>query len=207
MATARSDAAALELGEILLVFGGEDNSGSMDVCEKFHMTDGVWSSAAPMKETLSKPHVTTAGGKVFIVPRHTIPHGTKIQQYDPTADQFSWAAQLPDYIHNTSGASLVAAADKLYLFEGKQRLAVQYSPAADQWVNLLSKPLARYTFRGCCAVVHAGRILLCGGRKDDDYVCNMVEEYDMETQQWKTAEFKLPFSFWSEYSHVVSIYP
>ena len=199
--TAHSNAAAVALGNILLVFGG---SSRIDACEKFHMTHFVWSSAAPMKETLYMPFVTTAGGKVFIVPRDiTITHGTKIQQYDPTADQFSWAAQLPDYIQSTRYASLVAAADKLYLFGGHQRLAVQYSPAADQWVQLLSKPFARYNW-GCCAVVRAGKILLCGGQKDDD-AHNMVEEYDMETQQWKTANFKLPFHFWWRFSHVVSI--
>ena len=208
MPTARFWASAVELaiGDILFLFGGMDESYNvLDVCEKFHVSDCVWSATASLVEPLCKPLVATAAGKVFIIPRVVLIFpGTKIQQYDPILDSFSLAAQLPDYVLNTWEASVVSAGDRLYLLGGEQRLAVQYSPAADQWVQLRSQPAARYE-RGCCAVVHSGKILLCGGSKDGD--CrNTVEEYDTQTQQWNIADLKLPFAFNLLFSHVASIH-
>ena len=200
MPTARYDASAVVLDEILLVFGGKDESfSSLSVCEKFHL--GMWHSIVSMLEPLDKPLVASAGGKVFIVPQSNSPN--KIQQYDPKANSFSWVAQIPDDISDTWYASLVAADENLYLLGGEQRLAVQYNPATDQWVQLLHKPAAKYNY-GCCAVVQFGKILLCGGSNDDSNR-NMAEEYDLQTQQWKRVDLKLPFPFNSLCCHVASI--
>ena len=206
MPTARCNVSAVLLGNALMVLGGCDKHyNNLAVCEKFHMTDGVWSSSAPMIEPLWRPLVAVVTNKVYIVPRDsTISPGTMMQQYDNTADRFSRAAQLPQHVQNTLAACLVAADEKLYLLGGEQRLAVQYSPAADQWTQLLSQPSAEYIW-GCCGVVHDGKLLLCGGRTEgrDD---NIVQEFDFITQQWKITDVKLPFDFWLYDSHVASIH-
>ena len=208
MPTARYDASAVAFDGMLLVFGGKNESYKyLDVCEKLHMSADEWSSAACIMEPLRQPLVATASGKVFIILRDSpITAGTKIQQYDPTSDSFSWAGELPEYIRNTALASLVAVDNKLYLLGGRQSLAVQYSLSADQWTQLPSQPTAWYSPWGCCALAHGGKILLCGGRKHDDS-CDLVEEYDMQTQQWKMADVKLPFHFMFVSSHVASICP
>ena len=205
MPTARYGVSAIVLSDILFVFGGRyDVDNECNVCEKFHMRDDVWSPAASMMEEMFEPLVATALGKVFIMPRGSgISPDSKIQQYDPTADSFSWAAQIPEYVQDTQETCLVAAGDKLYLFGGEDNLAVQYSPAVEQWVRLQSQPPNMYGF-GCCAVVHGGKILLCGG-STDDFHYNMVEEYDVQTQQWKVADFKLPIDFSWDSAHVLNI--
>ena len=207
MPTARGDVSAVLLGNVLMVLGGEDkHDNDLAVCEKFHMTDGVWSSSAAMLEPLWRPLVAVATNKVYIVPQDpTISPGRMMQQYDNTADRFSRAAQLPQHVHNTWKACLVTADEKLYLLGGEQRLAVQYSPAADQWTQLLSQPPARYGWCGCCGVVHDGKLLLCGGKTEGNH-WDLVEEFDIITQQWKKTDVTLPFGFvWAD-SHVASIH-
>ena len=206
MPTARCDVSVVMLGNVLMVLGGCDkHHNDLAVCEKFHMTEGVWSSSAPMLEPLYKPLLAVVTNKVYIVPRRsTISPGTMMQQYDNTADRFSRAAQLPQHVRDTGHACLVAADEKLYLLGGEQSLAVQYSPAADQWTQLLSQPPARYPL-GCCGVVHDGKLLLCGGETEGNY-WSLVEEFDISTQQWKITDVKLPFPFTPCDSHVVSIH-
>ena len=170
MPTARCFASAVVLGNVLMVLGGWDKHyHELAVCEKFHMTDGAWSSAASMIEPLIKPLVAAAGNKIYIVPRdkHISP-STKIQQYGPTADRFSTTSQLPQHV--------------------------------------LSQPPARYDRLGCCGVVHNDKLLLCGGRREGAYATNLVEEFDINTQQWKITDVKLPFSFSFIDSHVASIH-
>ena len=203
MPTARCAASAFVVRHMLLVLGGRDKHyNNLAVCERLHMTDGVWSSAASMMEPLWKPLIATVAGKVFIVPQHSsLLTGSQMQQYDPTADRFSWAAQLPQHVQDTFCACLVAVSDKLYLLGGSQRLAVQYSPAAAQWTQLQSQPPDRY--HGECCVVHGGKLLLVGETEDNQ---TNLEEFDISTQQWNTTEVKLPFSYISRYSHVSSIF-
>ena len=206
MPTARRDVSAIVLGNALMVLGGRDKHfRELAVCEKFHMADGVWGAAASMIEPLRRPLVAAAGNKIYIVPRDgRISPSTKIQQYDPTANRFSTAAQLPQHVQNTLCACLVAADEKLYLLGGEQRLVIQYSPAADQWTQLLSQPSAGYDW-GCCGVVHNDKLLLCGGETEDTHDRNLVEEFDISTQQWKITDVKLPFAFLWLNSHVASI--
>ena len=206
MPTARCSVSAVMLGNVLMVLGGwDERKYKLDICEKFHMVDGVWSSAATMIEPLRRPLVAAARNKIYIVPRGTsIAPGTKIQQYNPVVDTFSRASQLPQHVQNTLCACLVAADEKLYLLGGEQRLAIQYSPTADQWTQLLSQPTARYGKWGCYGVVHDDKLLLCGGETEsNDNI--LVEEFDISTQQWKTTDVKLPFGFIFFQSHVASI--
>ena len=209
MSTARCDASAVMLGNVIMILGGKDKHyHRLAVCEKFHMTHGVWTSAASMIEPLILLLVATSGNKIYVIPENTtISPGTRIQQYDPIADRFSRTSQLPHYVQNTSEACLVAANEQLYLLGGRQRLAVLYSPAAGQWTQLLSQPSARYDW-GCCGVVHDSKLLLCGGRTEGAYDTNVVEQFDINTQQWKVADVKLPFNFasGSVNSHVASIH-
>ena len=207
MPTARRFVSAIVLGHVLVVLGGWDKHAiDLSVCEKFHMIGGVWSSAASMIVPLMRPLVAAAGNKIYIVPRvgHISP-STRIQQYDPTTDRFSMASQLPQHVHNTMFACLVAADEKLYLLGGTQRLALQYSPAADQWTQLLSQPPVRYVW-GCCGVVHDDKLLLCGGITEGTDDSNLVEEFNINTQQWKTTDIYLPFNFFTCISHVACIH-
>ena len=207
MPTAWGYVSAVVLEHVLMVLGGVDKHfHNLAVCEKFHMADGVWGAAASMIEPLRKPLVAAAGNKIYIVPRQNhISPSSRIQQYDPTADRFSTAAQLPQHVQNTFCACLVAADEKLYLLGGMQRLALQYSPAADQWTQLLSQPSAGYDW-GCCGAVHNDKLLLCGGETEGTDDRNLVEEFDISTQQWKIIDVKLPFNFSLVSSHVASIH-
>ena len=193
MPTARYFASAAVVGHKLLVFGGRDKHyNKLDVCESFHLKNVVWSSAASMLEYLCCPLVAAAGRKVYIVPHQIC--NTKMQQYDPNTDSFNWQAELPQHAKTTLYACLVAAADKLYLLGSRQRLALQFSPADNQWTKLQSQPPAMYDFWGCCGVVHYGKILLCGGSREATY-CDLVEEFDRTLQQWQATNIKLPFNF------------
>ena len=63
-------ASAVVVGHMLLVFGGKGPTlhSKLAVCERFHMTDDVWSSAASMIEPLLLPLVAVAANKDLYCP-------------------------------------------------------------------------------------------------------------------------------------------
>ena len=203
MPSAKASASAVVLGDALMVIGGCNKYGLSSTCEKLNMREGVWSTAAPVLCTMKQPLVAVAAGKIYVIPRKDIQMDIDMQEYDSTTNRFVWAAHLPRYVQNTEYACLVSAADKLYLLGGLQRLAEQYSPAANQWTPLRAKPTITYDM-GCSAVVHGGKLLLCGGNRHAMNK-NSVEEFNIQTQQWRLTDCKLPFCFLQTESFLASI--
>ena len=64
----------------------------------------------------------------------------------------------------------------------------------------------RYKHSGCCAIMRTpGRIILLGGRDEEDQNKTMVEEYDIREGKWQTKDFNLPFHFHKSNSYVATI--
>ena len=90
---------------------------------------------------------------------------------------------------NTQGACLVSVNNKLYLLGGEQRLALEYNPLSNQWVELVPPNLRYFSASGCCGVVmKPGKIWLCGGSTEEGEERNVIEEYDTSTKEWKTLD-------------------
>ena len=186
MPTSRQVSSAVVVNEKLFVMGGQFDGKESNVCEIFHVKDNKWSSAASLPVPLSKPLVAVLLGHIYILPQKKELSGTHTQLlvYDPLLKNYTSRAPLPGNIRSTDDACLVGVANMLYLLGGVERLSWQHNLHTNQWIQLVT-PTARYSLRnGCCAVVRANNILLCGA-----YTCkglvvkgNMIEEYSTVTQ-------------------------
>ena len=87
----------------------------------------------------------------------------------------------------------------MYLLGGEQGLSLEFDTENDQWTQLVP-PMSKYSgFWGCCAVVLAENMLMCGGGKHWD----VIDEYNVEKNQWKGLNFSMPFQ-WSQFDSSVS---
>ena len=209
MMTPRYLASAVEIDDMkLMVLGGRNNTGlAVAVCEILDVQRNEWASAAGMPKPGDDVLVAMASGSVFIVPQEKITDRTCITVYYPSADTYTEKARLPDNILNSTGACMVGVRDMVYLFgaRGVERFALQYNPADDQWIKL-TPPSAEYSWDYgccaiCCAIVRDKNILLCGG----SVWCNMIEEHNVEKQEWKILDTCLPFSYRDSCSCVVNL--
>ena len=85
-------------------------------------------------------------------------------------------------------ACLVGVNNKVYVFGGGLRLALEYNPLSNQWVQLVPPSLRYLSYVGCRGVVtKSGNILICGGTVYEDEG-DMIEEYNPSTKKWKTLD-------------------
>ena len=207
MVRPRYSASAAEFDDMkLLVVGGCDSSElATAVCQILNVVSGKWTPTASMPEPLERPLVAAASGFVFILPQDEITSNTRILQYDPSTDSHTYRAYLPDGVQDTYGACLVGTGDKLYLLGGEERLAWQYDIHTDQWIQL-TQPSAKYVYyEGCCAVVRAKNIMLCGGSSEEGRERDLIEEYDVKKQSWRILDTRMPFHFDEDCAKVVSL--
>ena len=187
-----------------MVVGGKIDGKDSNVCEILHVKHNKWSTGASLPKPLKKPLLTVLASRVFILPQdYDLPtiFRTQLLMYDPLSNTYSHRARLPSNIHNTIGACLVGVTDMLHLLGG---MSWQYNYRTDQWIQLVT-PTANYdSWDGCCAVVRDNNILLCGGSKGRDK-CNMIEEYNTVTQQWKVLDIHLPFQYDQDCSAVFNV--
>ena len=173
----------------------DDKYRSITACEKLNIPANTWTSIRDLPEPLERPCVTAASGKAYIIPREqdiTVSNRLRLVEYDPKHDRYSAQCQLPENVTGTHDAHLVGIADQLYLFRSEpvENGIYQYNPSNGQWSNIAvpnTPPL--YSYLGEAS---SGK-LMWTDEEDKDY------EYDRDSQQWRTIDYKLPCRhLWSE---------
>ena len=206
MATPRVCASAAEVRELkMLVVGGWKDRHVSDVCEWLDVRRGVWTPAASLPEPLGDQLVAAAAGRVYIL-QHCALYGSNfpLVEYDPVSDTHTHKTSVPDDVSDTQGSSLVGVANKIYLFGGEEKLALQYEPATEQWHQLVPfTAMVTMQNTGYYPMVKSADILLCV--TNPEYDCETYGEsdhsdsqrrtisYNVETKQWKILDFCLPF--------------
>ena len=209
--TPRPNSSAAVMDERLIVMGGIADGEASSVCEIFHVRHNEWSSAASLPVPLWKPLVAVLLGNIYILKRvyqlESTPKQdrTKMLVFEPSSNTYTHRVRLPSNIASTEGACLVGVTDMLYLLGGEDRLAWQYNPHTDQWIQLVTPIAGYYTSIGGCAVERDNNILLCGGRTKGMRERNMIEEYSKVTQQWKVLDIRLPFEYDQYSSSVLNV--
>ena len=211
MRTPRSWARAAEVEEMmLLMVGGSETGGKVsDVCERLDVRRGMWTPAASLSKPLSCALVAAAAGQVYILQEGSFSDTPNFLfvDYNPASDTHKQRSSMPEHVNSTLYASLVGVADKIYLFGGLQKLALQYEPATEQWHELGSSTAMVGT--EYYPIVRSTDILLCKGRPEcyevgddgsdesgsDGDSLNRSISYNVETKQWKVLDFCLPFRY------------
>ena len=197
-------ASAVEFDDMrVLVAGGTNAEGKrLDTCMVLDVNHNTWSQAASLPSPDYYILLATMAGHIFILPQTSL--NPQISVYDPSANTHTLLSCLPSNAGNTWGAWLMGVNNKVYLFGGKQRLALEYNPFSDQWIQLV-QPNLWYSAYGCGAAVKSGNILICGGSTEEGKECDMIEEYNPATNKWTTLSICVPSEYFKGSSQVTRI--
>ena len=177
----------------VFVFGGEaeDDDGEgilLSSCEKLSVQANTWTSIRDLPEPLSRPLVTAANGKAYIIPRgRSVPADNRLQlvEYDPIHDRYSAQSKLPESVTGTGDAHLTGKADQLYLFQSEpnwENSIYHHNLSNGQWSKIVvKKPPFLVSHVGGTT---PGNLIWCGTDK--------LYEYCRDTHQWIILDYKLP---------------
>ena len=181
---------------------------ALGTCMVLDVRRNTWSQAASLPSPVSHASVAAVAEKVFILRQISSPptFNNQFSVYDPSTNTRESRPHLPGNVSgNTEMACLVGVNNKVYVFGGGLRLALEYKPLSNQWVQLVPPNLRYVSHWGCCGVVmKSGNILICGGTTQG-IKCDMIEEYNPSTKTWKTLDIYLPFKYQYPYTHVTSV--
>ena len=203
-----TDASAVEFDDMrVLVVGGVNAAGiALGTCMVLDVRHNTWSQVASLPNPMSDSSIAAVAEKVFILRNISLLHtfDNQFSVYDPSTNTHEPRSRLPGNMSNTEGACLVGVNYKVYVFGGKQSLALEYNPLSNQWVQLAPPNLRYLSYMGCCRIVtKSGDILLyggtTGGRND------MIEEYNPSHKKWKTLDIRLPFEYDYFVAHVTTV--
>ena len=212
MPTPRSSASAVQYNvRKILVAGGYDSGlNDLAVCEILDYTSNNWSAAPNLPKPLWKPLIATDSRFIFILPCGNALNQPALLRYDPssptgmlTSSRYIYGSKLPNDVHTTRGACLVASNHKLYLLGGRQGLALEYNQFTDQWHHLTPPSFGYSWVYGCCAGVEVRGLKLYGGSTKDKEKRDMVEMYNIRKCKWQVVDVRLPFPY-NCYSNLVA---
>lgn len=123
-------------------------------------------------------------------------------EYDCVTNSWSGRAQMPTPVrYDFAGCSAVRAdTERVYVFGGYQSIYVylndvdEYTPLTNTWISRANMPTQREGVRAACI---SNMIYAIGGDYFDlnnfiDYVYDIVERYDPETNTWTTGYTDMP---------------
>ena len=188
MITAKSRVRAVEISPMVVMVAGE----LLDI------RLGKWSSVKSLPEYNADASAAVADGRVFILKPFTDHSNHELVEYHPASDSCT-TTQIDIPIDRLLNCEMTVVAGKLYLVG---RINMEYDLTTGH-VTQLPKPTASYILSHCIAV-RGKNILLCGGSHMHHF-CDVIEEYNTVTKQWKILNTFLPFSYLSGSSFVANI--
>ncbi len=206
MPTPRYSAGCVSDGCKVWVMGGDVSESEdvvpSDACEVLDLSTGVWARLPRMLQAVYRPIVCLLDRTVLVLFNDTkynaaaMRAGVRTLQALPCDGRGgAWGERrpLPDSVGRTYGASAAACGGRMYVVGGPDRLCERYDPTTDSWTHLTPPP--RVHFDGAVAAMAGGRLVLAGGDENptgDWAGGDTVDEYDVHTDTWTTAPYRLP---------------
>ena len=153
------------------------------------LTTLKWHTDPPMLHKQNFPIATNLGDDIYVVHNKLLNGNADhtLQHYKKATNNWMYKSNLPDNAPSAYGSCLVSLKEDLYLVGGDNRICAQYTTTTNTW-TLLSRPMNNH-FTGP-ALVSDGTIYLFSG--GDAYQSDCIEEYNIDTNQWKMSHMKLP---------------
>ena len=107
----------------------------------------------------------------------------KLYKYDTATLQYEEKMSLGKAV---GGGCLVSVSDALFLVGGLQEVCSKYDVKSNSWSDL-TPPIHNHELGAALAL--NDKIYLMGGSIN---CSDLIEEYDIKTDKWKTLDFKLP---------------
>ena len=194
MKTCRWGAAAVLLGGRMFVMGGcLRYGGPVPLCESLDLQCNEWTQHQNMLQGMWQPIAAMVRNTVYVLfNTHEANNKTRsnditVQSYEPDQDKWSYMKPFPqDITSDTNGARAVSVGDSILVAGGNIKMCARYTPSTDTWAKLT--PSHRVHNYG--GLVHYGeKVYLLGGWHGSWH--DVVEEYDLESDEWRESSFKL----------------
>ena len=174
----------------------------------------VWSPASPILHSVFDPFIAATGMHIYVILCNDDEngdaydaYGASVQCYDTVTEARSFRLAVTENMGSTYGASAVTLGDCIYLVGGFDKLCAEYNIHTDTWRSLESCLQVRIF--GSTAVFGGKIVLLGGGTNAEDLgrtETDSVECYDVDKNEWRDMELKLPVSMCGgHYAIVVNV--
>jgi hypothetical protein len=193
MTNARNGVAVAALNGKIYAIGGGGSSWNTNIVEEYDPVLDAWINRQPMQIARWGLTAAAVNGKIYAIGGTDGSNALNIvEEYDPISD--TWTTKTPMLTAREWLASAVIDG-KIYVIGGMlldhyATNAVEiYNPLADTWATAQSMPTPR---GGLSAAALNGNIYAIGGSAgfplEDDTSLNIVEEYDVISENWRTAQ-------------------
>ena len=141
----------------------------------------IWHKGPPLLKPVNLPKVVTCKSTMFVLSRDDC----DLFQLD--SGKMSWLrkASLPQ---SSSGCSVASSKEIFFAAGGDNNINYMYTPETDEWCRLTGPSLVE---RQGALICFKKKLYLFGGCRRNAQLTD-VEEYDISSDKWSLAKWKLP---------------
>lgn len=187
---------ATRVGDYIYVIGGVEESYTMSSSfERLHIPTHTWSSLASLPKA-SMAHVSVeVNGRIYVIGGlGNDVYNQDIQVFDINRNKWMLTGSVPTS-QKIYSPCCVSVSNTIYIFGGEGVKTVGSfvigAGHTKTWKTL--KNMEYEHFDGKAIEIDSNRILVLGGKQDGSYL-DIVEEYNIITNSWKTLTWKLPYA-------------
>ena len=168
----------------LYLFGGDNGSLQSNV-QEYEPSSRTWSSKTSMSGgARSNMAAVELDGLIYVIGGKNDDGAlSRVEVYDPVADSWSNASDLPSSLYDISA---VAINERVYVFggntgSGDEAFTYEYNPGSDAWATMADMNGNR---SATAAAVYNNKAYVFGGNGPN----TKVEEYDPSNNSWSDKE-------------------
>ena len=175
------------MGETVYVVGGKGADGKVvKTVERLDVKCRQWTSLADMPQSVYLPMTVSCGSSVYVFGGRDEKNNSV--RCAPMYTMWGEWRILTDMPEECDLGSVVTLNSYIYVLGGYKKSCMRYDPATDCWKRL-SKPRLKHC--NAPAVVWQGNILVAGGGGDSKTTSSVIEQYDIEKDEWSDWDTEL----------------
>ena len=201
--TARYHHCSVVMGDTVYVVGGLDADGNVvKSVERLDIKRRQWSSVAFIPQPVFFSVAISYGNDVYVFGgRDAEKNALRCsRRYDTVWGVWRSLADMP--VACDLG-SVVTLNNYIYVVGGYRKSCMRYDPATDCWKRL-SQP--RLKHGNAPAVVWQGNILVAGGDGDSKTKSSVIEQYDIDKNEWSDWDTELKAKLSHHFLFIVDLY-
>ncbi|XP_055908252.1 kelch-like protein 3 [Eupeodes corollae] len=188
--------------ELYVVGGQKYLSPWKRVVEKYNFSTEKWYDVAPMNTIFSSPKVAVANDKLYVVGDRS----TTMESLNPSTNEWT-SNPIADLPKSAFGFTEVAG--DLYKIGGAQYGDTRYGKdvyfkSVHSFDTLSCVWTQRAQMKIALADPHCiswnNRLITCGGRDETGTYLNLVQEYNPNSNEWRTLAQMIEYNYLNEYA-------
>ena len=193
LSTRYSHGSACINGKVFVICGKVSGLRTRGV-DYMNLDEKVWYNGPALPDDELLPVVITCKAKLFVL------FSSKRCMYQLYMDKMTWSAKAP-LPQASYKCSIAVSKDRMFAAGGFKNINYMYTPTTDQWCRLTS-PSINDSYGSL--VCYQQKLYLLAGCKRDSELQN-VEMYDIRSDRWSLAQWKLPAPMFLFHAFLVDV--